>query len=112
MVIDDRGMDVTPGGGLTVALPGLGELVHAGPRAACVASPPHLPWAKYGRPSRPCDTSAFFGLPDLPTTGDTPEVAVSLHIRASELPETHIPELISRPVFQPASRSLRLLQMS
>jgi len=27
----DRGMDVTPGGRLTVALPGLGELVHANP---------------------------------------------------------------------------------
>jgi len=26
---NDRGMDVTPRGGLTVALPGLGELVHA-----------------------------------------------------------------------------------
>ena len=28
---NDRGMGVTPGGGLTVALPGLGELVHADP---------------------------------------------------------------------------------
>ena len=61
---NDCGVYVPPGGGLTVALPGLGAVVACQPRAACVASPAHLPWAKCGRPSRPDHPAQHVGRDD------------------------------------------------